>query len=191
MALVRPRRSTRDELAGLDRRGLRGALPPAVHRRAWPPWINSGRVPTGPRRLRSSGPSENSGKRTVRTLFVIDASSVVELLCRSRSGRRIARLLRGATLAAPAHLDAEVLSAHVALARRLGAVLVTGDRRASQRFHPASSASRCMWSGNRLRRLPTGSDRHPFLLFDLDRIGAGPQGLRTLIAKIYGLGVRA
>lgn len=51
----------------------------------------------------------------MRTLFVIDASSVVELLCRSRSGRRIARLLRGATLAAPAHLDAEVLSA---LARR-------------------------------------------------------------------------
>lgn len=108
----------------------------------------------------------------------------MELLCRSRSGRRIARLLRGATLAAPAHLDAEVLSAltrrartnpreeplvearlagltrapitrypcrallsagwslranvpaadglYVALARRLGAELVTGDRRLAE-----------------------------------------------------------
>lgn len=120
----------------------------------------------------------------MRTLFVIDASSIVELLCRSRSGRRVARLLRGTTLAAPAHLDAEVLSAlvrrawanpreeplvearlasltrapitrypcwalltagwslradlsaadglYVALARRLGAELVTGDPRLAE-----------------------------------------------------------
>ncbi|MBO0683820.1 MAG: type II toxin-antitoxin system VapC family toxin [Candidatus Dormibacteraeota bacterium] len=118
---------------------------------------------------------------TLRTQFVVDASSIAELLRRSRKGRRVARLIRGGTLAAPAHLDAEVLSAlarmarenpheeplvearlanltrapitrypcralltaawrlrtdvsvrdalYVALARRLGAELVTGDRR--------------------------------------------------------------
>jgi predicted nucleic acid-binding protein len=41
----------------------------------------------------------------------------VELLRRSRAGRRIARLIRGGTLAAPAHLDVEVLSALARLAR--------------------------------------------------------------------------
>lgn len=53
----------------------------------------------------------------MRTHFVIDSSSVVELLRRTRAGRRIARLIRGGTLAAPAHLDVEVLSALARLAR--------------------------------------------------------------------------
>lgn len=43
--------------------------------------------------------------------WVVDASAVVELLLRTEAGRRAAGSLRGATVAAPAHLDAEVLSA--------------------------------------------------------------------------------
>jgi len=48
---------------------------------------------------------------------VVDASAVVELLRRTSAGRRAANALRGATLTAPAHLDAEVLSALARLAR--------------------------------------------------------------------------
>ena len=44
-------------------------------------------------------------------LWVVDASAAVELLLRTDAGRRAAGVLRGATVAAPAHLDAEVLSA--------------------------------------------------------------------------------
>jgi predicted nucleic acid-binding protein len=52
-----------------------------------------------------------------RHLFVVDASVVVEVLRRSRRGDAVAAKMRGATLAAPAHLDAEVLSALGRLAR--------------------------------------------------------------------------
>jgi predicted nucleic acid-binding protein len=48
---------------------------------------------------------------------VIDASAVVELLRRTAAGKRAAAAVEGATLAAPAHLDAEVLSALARLAR--------------------------------------------------------------------------
>ena len=58
-----------------------------------------------------------SETRKLRTLFVIDASTIVELLRRTRAGRRVARLIRGGTLAAPAHVDAEVLSTLARLAR--------------------------------------------------------------------------
>ncbi len=44
-------------------------------------------------------------------LLVVDASAVVEVLRRSVRGDAVATAMRGATLAAPAHLDAEVLSA--------------------------------------------------------------------------------
>ncbi len=44
-------------------------------------------------------------------LLVVDASVVVEVLRRSERGDAVATAMRGATLAAPAHLDAEVLSA--------------------------------------------------------------------------------
>ena len=44
-------------------------------------------------------------------LFVVDASVVVEVLRRSDRGDAVAARMRGSTLAAPAHLDAEVLSA--------------------------------------------------------------------------------
>lgn len=50
-------------------------------------------------------------------LLVVDASAVVEVLRRTRLGDRVAAAMRGATLAAPAHLDAEVLSALGRLAR--------------------------------------------------------------------------
>lgn len=48
---------------------------------------------------------------------VIDASAVIELLRRTAAGKRAAAAVEGATLAAPAHLDAEVLSALARLAR--------------------------------------------------------------------------
>lgn len=44
-------------------------------------------------------------------LLVVDASVVVEVLRRSERGDAVAHAMRGATLAAPAHVDAEVLSA--------------------------------------------------------------------------------
>ncbi|HZU18274.1 MAG TPA: type II toxin-antitoxin system VapC family toxin [Candidatus Dormibacteraeota bacterium] len=49
--------------------------------------------------------------------LVVDASAIVELLRRTTAGRQVARRLQGAALAAPAHLDAEVLSALARLAR--------------------------------------------------------------------------
>lgn len=42
---------------------------------------------------------------------VVDASAVVELLLRTAAGERVGDELRGETASAPAHLDAEVLSA--------------------------------------------------------------------------------
>jgi predicted nucleic acid-binding protein len=48
---------------------------------------------------------------TARLLVVVDASVVVEMLRRPERGAAVATAMRGATLAAPAHLDAEVLSA--------------------------------------------------------------------------------
>lgn len=50
-------------------------------------------------------------------LLVIDASVVVEVLRRSHRGDAVAARVRGTTLAAPAHLDAEVLSAMGRLVR--------------------------------------------------------------------------
>jgi predicted nucleic acid-binding protein len=44
-------------------------------------------------------------------VLVADASAVVEVLRRTELGDRGAATMRGATVAAPAHLDAEVLSA--------------------------------------------------------------------------------
>jgi predicted nucleic acid-binding protein len=50
-------------------------------------------------------------------LLVVDASAVVELICRTRASAKAAARLENATLAAPAHLDAEVLSAIARMAR--------------------------------------------------------------------------
>ena len=50
-------------------------------------------------------------------LLVLDASAAVELLRRSVVGERVARVLSEAELVAPAHLDAEALSALGRLAR--------------------------------------------------------------------------
>lgn len=50
-------------------------------------------------------------------LLVADASTVVEVLRRTELGDRVAAAMRGATVAAPAHLDAEVLSALGRLSR--------------------------------------------------------------------------
>ena len=75
-------------------------------------------------------------------LLVVDASVVVEVLRRSELGDAVATALRGATLAAPAHLDAEVLSA-------LGRLVRAGDAQ------PAT-ASQAL---DRLVRLPV--ERYP------------------------------
>jgi predicted nucleic acid-binding protein len=58
-------------------------------------------------------------------LFVVDASVVVEVLRRSHRGDAVGARMRGATLAAPAHLDAEVLSA-------LGRLVRAGDAEAAR-----------------------------------------------------------
>ena len=58
-------------------------------------------------------------------LLVVDASVVVEVLRRSARGDAVAARMRGATLAAPAHLDAEVLSA-------LGRLVRAGDAQAGE-----------------------------------------------------------
>lgn len=70
-------------------------------------------------------------------LFVVDASVVVEVLRRSERGDLVAARMRGATLAAPAHLDAEVLSA-------LGRLVRAGDA-------VAASVTQAL---DRLARLP-------------------------------------
>lgn len=57
-------------------------------------------------------------------LLVVDASVVVEVLRRSTLGDAVAATMRGAILAAPAHLDAEVLSG-------LGRLVRTGDAEAA------------------------------------------------------------
>ncbi len=64
------------------------------------------------------------------TVAVVDASATVELLLGSPAGRRVGRSLRGKTLAAPGHLDAEVLSA-------LGRMARAGD---------GSTKSRTVWN---------------------------------------------
>lgn len=51
---------------------------------------------------------------------VVDASAGVELLRRTKAGKQAANELRGASAAAPAHLDAEVLSALARIARADG-----------------------------------------------------------------------
>ncbi len=48
---------------------------------------------------------------------VLDASAAVELLLGSPAGRHVDHSLRGRTIAAPAHMDAEVVSALGRLAR--------------------------------------------------------------------------
>jgi predicted nucleic acid-binding protein len=58
-------------------------------------------------------------------LLVIDASVVVEVLRRSHRGDAVAVRMQGATLAAPGHLDAEVLSA-------LGRLVRAGDADAAE-----------------------------------------------------------
>ena len=70
-------------------------------------------------------------------LLVVDASVVVEVLRRSHRGDAVAARMRGATLAAPAHLDAEVLSA-------LGRLVRAGD----------AEAARVTRALDRLARLP-------------------------------------
>lgn len=74
-------------------------------------------------------------------VVVLDASAAVELLLGSRAGGHVDRSLRGETVAAPAHLDAEVLSALGRLARdgavseeRVGASLVELARAPVSRF---------------------------------------------------------
>lgn len=62
-------------------------------------------------------------------LLVVDASAVVEVLRRSELGDAVASAMRGATLAAPAHLDAEVLTALGRL-ERAGATDTTAVDRA-------------------------------------------------------------
>ena len=57
-------------------------------------------------------------------LFVVDATVVVEVLRRSDRGDVVAARMRGSTLAAPAQLDAEVLSA-------LGRLVRAGDAEAA------------------------------------------------------------
>lgn len=49
--------------------------------------------------------------------IVLDASAAVELFLGRPAGRQVAHALRGAVVAGPAHLDAEVLSALGRLAR--------------------------------------------------------------------------
>jgi len=66
-------------------------------------------------------------------LLVVDASVVVEVLRRSQRGDAVAARMRGATLAAPAHLDAEVLSALGRLVRA-GEAEPTGATRALDRL---------------------------------------------------------
>jgi predicted nucleic acid-binding protein len=58
-------------------------------------------------------------------LLVVDASVVVEVLRRSHRGDAMAARMRGVTLAAPAHHDAEVLSA-------LGRPVRAGDAQAAR-----------------------------------------------------------
>ncbi|MGH3096846.1 MAG: type II toxin-antitoxin system VapC family toxin [Streptosporangiales bacterium] len=48
---------------------------------------------------------------------VVDAAAAVELVRRTKAGKRAADELRGRAAAAPAHLDAEVLSALARIAR--------------------------------------------------------------------------
>lgn len=48
---------------------------------------------------------------------VLDASSFVELVLRSKKGQEVEQRLRGSTAAVPAHFDAEVFSALGRLAR--------------------------------------------------------------------------
>ena len=70
-------------------------------------------------------------------LLVVDASVVVEVLRRSDRGDAVAARMHGATLAAPAYLDAEVLSA-------LGRLVRAGEAE-------AASVTRALY---RLVRLP-------------------------------------
>lgn len=49
--------------------------------------------------------------------LVVDASALVELLLNTPLGKRVGAALRGGSLAAPAHVDAEVFSALGRLAR--------------------------------------------------------------------------
>lgn len=65
--------------------------------------------------------------------LVVDASAVVEVLRRSELGDAVASAMRGATLATPAHLDAEVLSASGRL-ERAGATDATAVDRALARL---------------------------------------------------------
>ena len=70
-------------------------------------------------------------------LVVVDASVVVEVLRRSHHGDAVAARMRGTTLAAPAHLDAEVLFA-------LGRLARAGE----------AGPARVTWALDRLVRLP-------------------------------------
>ncbi len=64
--------------------------------------------------------------------LVVDASAVVELLRGTERGDRVAETMRGASLAAPAHLDAEVLSAVGRLARAVTLTDEVVDRALAQ-----------------------------------------------------------
>jgi len=64
--------------------------------------------------------------------LVIDASAVVELLRGGQLGHQVAEEMRGAVLAAPAHLDAEVLSAIGRLSRATALTEAVVDRALGQ-----------------------------------------------------------
>lgn len=66
------------------------------------------------------------------TPVVVDASAVVEVLRTTELGGRVATALRGRSLATPAHLDAEVLSALGRLARGRWAAPDTVERALEQ-----------------------------------------------------------
>lgn len=60
--------------------------------------------------------------------FVVDASAVVEVLRGTALGDRVAETMEGSSLAAPAHLDAEVLSAIGRLARATSLTEAVAER---------------------------------------------------------------
>ena len=84
--------------------------------------------------------------------LVVDASAVVDLLLGNPLGTAVARRLRGHDLHAPAHLDAEVLSALGRLHRadevdgRTVAGLLAGLRAAPVQRHPLAPVLEGAWA---------------------------------------------
>lgn len=90
---------------------------------------------------------------------VVDASAALEVLLRSRLGREVSGRMRGRGLHAPAHLDAEVLSALGRL-HRAGEI---GERQVAEaldrlttapiRRHPVGPLLKGTWARRDSRRL--------------------------------------